>query len=91
METEFDPDKAAANWRKHRVRLEDAESALWDPMSLTIEDPDAEGEVRFVTLGMAATGRLLVIVHSSRNGRIRLISARRASSGEAEQYHAQEL
>lgn len=91
MHVEFDPEKAAANWRKHRVRLETAELALWDPWALTIEDPDAEGEARFVTLGMAPPGGLLVVVHAQRGGSIRLISARRASEGEAEQYHAQKL
>jgi uncharacterized DUF497 family protein len=57
-------------------------------MAVTIEDPDAEGEQRFVTLGMDALGRVLVIVHSPRESRTRLISARKASKGEAEQYHA---
>ncbi len=57
-------------------------------MAVTIEDPDAEGEQRFVTLGMDALGRVLVIVHSPRENRTRLISARKASKGEAEQYHA---
>jgi uncharacterized DUF497 family protein len=57
-------------------------------MALTIEDLDSEGEVRFVTLGMDALGRVLVVVHTSRGDRVRLISARKASAGEAEQYHA---
>ena len=57
-------------------------------MALTIEDLDSEGEVRFVTLGMDALGRVLVVVHTPRGDRVRLISARKASAGEAEQYHA---
>ena len=57
-------------------------------MALTIEDLDSEGEVRFVTLGMDALGRALVVVHTPRGDRVRLISARKASAGEAEQYHA---
>ena len=57
-------------------------------MAVTIEDPDAEGEQRVVTLGMDALGRVLVVVHSPRESRTRLISARKASKGEAEQYHA---
>jgi hypothetical protein len=85
---EFDPAKAQANLRKHRVSFADAEQALRDPLALTIEDPDAEGERRFVTLGMDTLGRVLVVVHSPRGDRVRLISARKASKGEAEQYHA---
>jgi uncharacterized protein len=50
--------------------------------------PDAEGERRFVTLGMDALGRVLVVVHTPRADRVRIISARKASRGETEQYHA---
>jgi hypothetical protein len=88
MEIEFDPDKAQSNLRKHKVSFSHAEQALRDPLAVTIRDPDAEGEQRFVTLGMDALGRILVVVHAPRGDRIRLISARKASRGEAEQYHA---
>ena len=88
MEVEFDPDKARSNLKKHKVSFAHAEQVLRDPMALTIEDPDAEGEPRFVTLGMDSLGRVLVVVHTPRGERIRIISARKASAGEAEQYHA---
>jgi uncharacterized protein len=87
LEIEFDPAKAQANLRKHKVSFAHAEQALRDPLAVTIEDPDAEGEQRFVTLGMDALGRVLVIVHTPRGDSIRLISARKASRGEAEHYH----
>jgi uncharacterized DUF497 family protein len=88
MEIEFDPSKAKSNLAKHRISFAHAEQALRDPMAVTIEDPDAEGERRFVTLGMDALGRILVVVHAPRGNRTRLISARKASRGEREQYHA---
>lgn len=88
MDIEFDPSKARSNLARRQVSFAHAEQALRDPMAITIEDPDAEGEQRFVTLGMDALGRVLVIVHSPRESRTRLISARKASKGEAEQYHA---
>ncbi|WP_123657427.1 BrnT family toxin [Salinisphaera japonica] len=88
MDVEFDPNKAAANFKKHRVSFAHAEQALRDLSALTIEDPDAAGEPRFVTLGMDALGRVLVIVHTQRAERTRLISARKASPSEARQYHA---
>jgi len=50
MEIDFDPEKAASNLRKHRVSFAHAEQALRDPLGITIEDPDAEGEPRIVTL-----------------------------------------
>ena len=88
MEIEFDPDKAQSNLRKHKVSFAHAEQVLRDPLALTIEDPDAEGEPRFVTLGMDALGRVLVVVHTPRGDRTRIISARKASAGETEKYHA---
>ena len=88
VDFEFDPAKAASNLRKHKVSFAHAEQALRDPRALTIEDPDAEGEARFVTLGMDALGRLLVVVHTPRGDRTRLISTRKASKGESERYGA---
>lgn len=73
VDIEFDPTKARANLRKHRVSFADAEQALRDPFAVTIDDPDAEGEQRFVTLGMDTLGRVLVVVHTVRGDRIRLI------------------
>jgi uncharacterized DUF497 family protein len=88
MPIEYDPAKARSNLRKHGISFAHAEAALLDPMARTIEDPDAQGEHRFVTLGMDALGRVIVVVHTQRGERTRLISARKASRGEAENYHA---
>jgi len=57
MSIEYDPAKARSNLRKHGVSFAHAEQALLDPMARTIEDPDAESEQRFVTLGMDSMGR----------------------------------
>jgi len=84
---EFDPAKALANMRKHKVSFAHAERVLRDPMAVTIKDPDLEYEQRLITLGADALGRVLV-VHTSRGDRTRLISARKASRGEAENYDA---
>ena len=88
VQIEFDPAKARTNLAKHKVSFAHAEQALRDPNAVTIEDPDAEDERRFVTLGMDALGRILVVVHTPRENRVRLISARKASRGETAQYHA---
>ncbi|WP_114472382.1 BrnT family toxin [Pseudorhodoferax soli] len=88
MDIEFDPAKARSNLHKHGVSFAHAEQALHDANALTIEDPDVPGEQRFVTLGMDDAGRVLVVIHTQRGDRLRLISARKASRGEAEQYHA---
>lgn len=88
VDIEFDPVKARANLLKHKVSFAHGEQALRDPFGFTMEDPDSEDEQRFVTLGMDSLGRVLVIVHTPRGERTRLISARKASKGESEQYGA---
>jgi len=88
MEIEFDPEKAALNLRKHRVSFAHAEQALRDPLGITIEDPDSEGEARYITLGADSLGRILVVIHTPRDDRVRIISARKASRNEAKNYHA---
>ena len=88
MSIEFDRAKAKTNLRKHGVSFAHAEQALRDPLAFTIEDPDSRNERRFVTMGMDALGRVLVVVHTQREERTRLISARKASRGEADRYHA---
>jgi hypothetical protein len=87
MEIEFDSVKAETNLKKHGVSFEEAASVLLDPMALGFEDPDAEGESRWVLVGMGSQARLLTVVYTLRGEqRIRLISARRATRNEAYQY-----
>ncbi|MGA2150776.1 MAG: BrnT family toxin [Geobacteraceae bacterium] len=61
---------------------------LFDPMALTREDMDSEGEQRFISIGVDATGRLLVVVFSYRGEEILLISARPATAKEREYYES---
>lgn len=87
MEIEFDPVKAKKNLSKHGISFDEAASALLDPMALGFEDSDAEGESRWVLLGMSSQARLLTVVYTLRDcDRIRLISARKATRNEAKQY-----
>lgn len=85
MAYEWDPHKAASNWRKHRVAFADAATVLEDEGALTIEDDDEE-EFRFVTIGADATARVLVVVYTVRGASIRIISARKATARERKQY-----
>ena len=86
MRYEWDPVKARLNLRKHGVDFADAVSALEDDAALTMRDPLAEHEERSVTIGLDALGRVLVVVYTWRDGRIRLISAREATARERRQY-----
>ncbi|MYN38709.1 BrnT family toxin [Duganella sp. FT109W] len=90
-DVEFDPRKERANLRKHRVSFAQAEQALYDQLAITTEDTRIANEQRFSTLGADASGRVLIVIHTPRGTRTRLISARKASKGEAEQYYAQRL
>lgn len=86
VEIQWDPAKAGANLARHRIAFEDAELALFDPLGLTREDPDAEGEARFVTVGADAFGRIVAVVYAHRGEFVRLISARHATRKEKEAY-----
>ena len=83
---EWDLAKADQNRAKHGVDFADAALALQDPLALTLQDPDSEAEVRFVTMGSDPLGRLLVVAFTWRGERIRIISARRATRRERHQY-----
>lgn len=85
MDFEWDPVKAEANRRKHGVDFADAVEVLFDSAALTVAEEHHE-ERRLVTLGLDAIGRVLVVVHCSREGRIRIIPARRATRRERRRY-----
>lgn len=86
MSAEFDPKKDAANVKKHGVSLSEGDGVLNDPLALTVEDELAEGEQRFVTIGMNAFGSLMVVVYSYRGSGSRIISVRKADPKERRNY-----
>ena len=87
MEFEWDEDKAESNERKHGVGFSEAQTVFGDPLSLTGYDPNhADEEDRYITMGTSLEGRLLVISHTDREERVRIISAREASRRERKEY-----
>ena len=87
MEFEWDPAKAHRNVAKHGVSFEEAVTVFDDPRELTIYDPDhSVTEDRFVSVGMSSFARLVVVGYTEREGKIRLIFARRATSRERMDY-----
>lgn len=88
MRFQYEAAKAAANLRKHGVSFADAEGVLKDPLALTIEDPDAQAERRYVAVGLGNLGELLVVVYTERAEEYRLISARRATRKERNAYES---
>jgi len=85
VDYEWDPQKAAANLRKHGVDFADAVGAFEDPLALTVPD-DRHEEARFVTVGTDFLGRLLVVAYTWRDQKLRIISAREALPSERRQY-----
>jgi len=83
MKIEWDTIKAKINLEKHGVAFEEAATAMTDPMAVTGADPDHSAyEERFITFGVSARNRLLVVSHTEEGETIRIISARKASKGE---------
>jgi hypothetical protein len=87
MQFEWDARKAESNWRKHGVRFSEAEPEFEDDEAITIVDDESDpGEQRFVSIGMGAKERVLVVIYSYRGQNIRIISARLAEAHERKQY-----
>jgi len=87
MEFEADPIKATENLKKHKVSFEEAASVFGDPMAYTFVDPDhSVGEKRWLTFGMSVLDRVLAVIYTERRGKVRLISARRATKHERSIY-----
>ena len=72
---EWDPEKAEKNVSKHNVDFNEASSVFEDPMFITFLDEEHSfDEERYITIGLSNKGRLLLVAHSERNDRIRIIS-----------------
>lgn len=87
LNVEWNEKKAEANFKKHGVSFDEAVSALQDPLAVTFEDDGEYREVRELTIGHSYRQRLILVVHTEREGEtIRIISARRATKRERQQY-----
>ena len=83
MRLEWDPAKARANFKKHEISFDEAATVFNDPLSVTGSDPDHSlEEMRSLTFGISALGRLLVVAHADHEGVIRIITARRTARAE---------
>ncbi|MDA1349812.1 MAG: BrnT family toxin [Chloroflexi bacterium] len=77
MEFEWDPQKAEANQRKHGVTFHEGATVFGDPLAITFADPDhSDDEERYLTFGLSRLDRLIVVSHTERGDKTRIISAR---------------
>jgi uncharacterized DUF497 family protein len=82
---EWNPYKAEENFRKHRIAFADAVSSFGDDYAIVIADEHPD-ENRYILLGKDARDRILVLVYTYRDERIRIISARKATQTEIDEY-----
>jgi len=87
IDFEWDNVKAKMNLKKHRVSFSEAATVLRDGLSITIYDPDhSDTEDRYLTIGISVAGRFLIVAHTDRGDRTRIISARELTRKEREAY-----
>ena len=85
MNFEWDPAKSEANWEKHGIDFQGAQT-IWDDLVVTFQSSQAHrGEIRHLAIGLYKE-REIAVVYTHRDDRIRLISARRARKNEREIY-----
>lgn len=90
VEFEWDPAKATTNLRKHRVSFVEACGVFYDPLGITIFDPEhSHQEDRYITIGASSSGRILMVAHADRGDRIRIIKVRELTRRERKDYEAE--
>jgi len=91
VQFEWDRAKAQKNAAKHEVSFDEATTVFGDPLAITIHDPDhSQDEQRFLTTGLSNRQRLIIVAHTDREGRVRIITAREAAPAERKQYESGE-
>jgi uncharacterized protein len=91
VEFDWDPEKARKSLAIHGVPFDEAATVFGDPLAVTVDDPDhSHDEQRFLTTGFSRRQRLIMVAHTDRQGRIRIITAREVTMGERIQYESGE-
>ena len=87
MEFEWDRNKDKINQSKHKVAFREATTVFGDPLAITFDDPDhSDDENRLLTFGITKTGKLIIVSHTQRNRKLRIISARLVDKNERNIY-----
>lgn len=88
---DWDEDKAAANFKKHKINFDEAKEVFGDPFAVTVNDPlHSVGEKRFIDIGRSLDGKTLVVSYTHRGQKIRLINCRKATKAERKIYEEKE-
>jgi uncharacterized DUF497 family protein len=90
LEFEWHDAKAEANLQAHGVGFDLAKTVFKDPFAIErLDDREDYGEERFVIIGTAEGNVVLFVAYTERRDRIRIISARRATQNEQDDYFRQ--
>jgi uncharacterized DUF497 family protein len=88
---EWDQRKSEKNVRKRGIAFEEAKTVFNDPFAITIDDPDhSDDEYRYIDIGMASKGEVLVVWYTERSENIRIIGCREATRSERKKYEEKE-
>lgn len=84
---EWDEAKAKANFKKHKVNFEEGKTIFNDLFLFTFPDNEhSKNEERYINIGISANGYVLVVTHTERNDRIRIVNCRKATKSERRFY-----
>lgn len=87
MEFDWNSAKAQSNFQKHKVSFEEAQTVFDDPLRISFLDVEhSVDEDRYITIGLSSHSRILLIAHTYRHDRIRIISARGVTNYERRYY-----
>jgi len=91
VQFEWHPEKAHKDLIKHGISFDEAATVFGDPLAVTIDDPDhSQEERRLLTTGLSQRQRLMIVAHTDRDGRVRIVSARDVTAAERKQYESGE-
>jgi len=84
---EWDEVKARQNLKRHKVSFDEGKTIFNDPFLFTYPDIDSsEAEERYINIGLSVKNRVLVLIHTERQSKIRIISCRKATARERRHY-----
>ena len=84
---DWDKEKAKNNLRRHKISFQEAATIFYDPFVATRSDPDhSQEEERYISIGVSVKNQLLVVTHTERGRRTRIISGRHATARERRTY-----
>ena len=87
LQLEWNSEKAKINLQKHQVSFDEASTIFDDSLFITFLDEEHSiDEERYITIGLSKRQRLLLVAHTDRQGRIRIISARKVTKNEQRFY-----